>query len=140
MKPLSIVILLSSGCDDSTATGEATATVDTAQSEAPESDTALPVEADINSPESAEPCQAEEGHPTVSVFFCLEGMTCSACDSALELVVKAEFSCVLDADLTYDKPNGLLVELYKDMVEIDDIVEIIEIDNSPHTVSCIEER
>ena len=39
-----------------------------------------------------------------------------------------------------DKPNGLLVEMYEDMVEMDDIVDIIEVDNSLYTISCIEER
>ena len=140
MRFLPLITLLSSGCDEPAGTDEVTTTADTAQPEAPETDT--PTETDTGSapPEKAEPCKVEEGHPTTGVFFCLEGMTCIACDSALELVVKAELSCVLDADLTYDKPNGLLVEMYEGMVEIDDIVDIIEVDNSLYTISCIEER
>ena len=138
MRSLPLIALLNSGCDEPTEAGEAVTTTDTAQPEAPETDT--PTDTGSGPPEQVEPCQVEEGHPTTSVFFCLEGMTCIACDSALELVVKAKLSCVLDAALIYDKPNGLLVEVYEGMVEIDDIVDIIEVDNSLYTISCIEER
>ena len=142
MRHLPLLVLLNSGCDEPTETEEAT--MDTAQAEEPAPDTEAPAEIETDTgskaPENAEPCKVDKGHPTASVFFCLEGMTCLECDSVLELVIKAEFSCVLDADLTYGGPPGLLVEMYEGMVETDDLVDIIELDNSLYTISCIEER
>jgi hypothetical protein len=140
MRHLPLIGLLCSGCEVPAETPPAPA-ADTAQAETTP-DTAAPAGADTGdkSPEKAEPCKVEDGHPTAEVFFCLDGMTCIACDSALELVIKAELSCVLDADLTYDDPPGILVQLYAGMVATEDIVEIIEVDNSLYTVSCIEER
>lgn len=85
-------------------------------------------------------CEADTGTVPALIFFCLDGMTCPACDAALPLTIAAHLPCVVDGEIVYGEAPGVSLAYHPQLVTPEDITAVIESPNSPYTVTCILEK